>query len=256
MNKISVCIATYNGEKYIKEQLDSILSQLSRDDEVIIVDDCSKDNTVDIIKTFNDERIKLYFNKSNLRHVKTFENAISSSSGDIIFLSDQDDIWCKGRVHLMVDKIKNSDALLLISSFDEIDKKGEILQNNEHLLFEKDSRKSIKNMINIFLGRADYWGCSMCFKKDLKKYILPIPINVVSHDIWFAIVGIYLNKIIHLESKTLLHRIHESNVTPKKKRSIMMKLLARWNFFKQFYIIFKRKLGIKINYNNKEEKNV
>ena len=94
---ISVCIATYNGEKYIKEQLDSILPQLKKLDEIIISDDKSKDKTLKIIKTLNDSRIKIFTNpKKGL--ISNFENAITKSSGDYIFLSDQDDIWHENKI--------------------------------------------------------------------------------------------------------------------------------------------------------------
>ena len=96
MVKISVCIATYNGEKYIDEQLLSILKQLGPDDEVIIVDDYSKDNTVDKIRKFNDPRVNIYENEVNRSHVYSFGRAISLATSDIIFMSDQDDLWIDG----------------------------------------------------------------------------------------------------------------------------------------------------------------
>ena len=90
---ISVCIATYNGEKYIKEQLLSILPQLGKKDEVIISDDHSTDNTLDIVKGLNDNRIKIVMNNREKGYTSNFENALSYAIGDYIFLSDQDDIW-------------------------------------------------------------------------------------------------------------------------------------------------------------------
>ena len=97
--KISVCIASYNGEKYIKEQLNSILCQLEERDEVIISDDSSTDNTVQIIESFKDKRIKIFREQKFKSPIYNFENAISKATGDIIFLSDQDDIWHKAKVH-------------------------------------------------------------------------------------------------------------------------------------------------------------
>ena len=91
--KISVCIATYNGAKYIEEQVQSILYQLSEKDEIINSDDGSKDNTLAIIKSLNDARIKVIHNTLKHGLVSNFENAIKHADGDYIFLSDQDDIW-------------------------------------------------------------------------------------------------------------------------------------------------------------------
>ncbi|MEK5777350.1 glycosyltransferase, partial [Acinetobacter nosocomialis] len=101
-NMISVCLATYNGEKYIVEQLTSILSQLSPTDEVIISDDHSTDETLLLIKSLNDPRIKIITNELGKGYTKNFENAINHSSGDYIFLSDQDDVWVENKVELMM----------------------------------------------------------------------------------------------------------------------------------------------------------
>ena len=116
---VSVCMATYNGEKFIKKQLVSILDELDQHDELVIVDDCSKDQTVQIIKSFNDNRIKLYINNINHREVFSFNKAISFSKNRYIFLSDQDDIWIKGRVLKMKKKLKN--CHLVSSNFTWID---------------------------------------------------------------------------------------------------------------------------------------
>ncbi|MFD2145292.1 glycosyltransferase [Mucilaginibacter antarcticus] len=101
MTKVSVCLASYNGEKYIVEQLKSILSQLNSNAELIISDDGSSDETLNLVNSFQDDRIKVYQNVSkNL--IKNFENAIRKATGDVIFLSDQDDIWVADKVVKMM----------------------------------------------------------------------------------------------------------------------------------------------------------
>lgn len=117
---ISVCIATYNGEKYIKEQLLSILPQLGKKDEVIISDDHSTDNTLDIVKGLNDNRIKIVMNNREKGYTSNFENALSYAIGDYIFLSDQDDIWMSNKVDYCIAELKEydlvvSDAILINS---------------------------------------------------------------------------------------------------------------------------------------------
>lgn len=112
---ISVCIATHNGAKYIKEQIDSILSQIGPDDEIIVSDDGSTDATIDIIRSYDDARINVYYYDSSMmatafpldKPTHNFENALSKAKGDIIFLSDQDDIWMEGKVKTMVDALKD-----------------------------------------------------------------------------------------------------------------------------------------------------
>ena len=118
---VSVCIATYNGEKYLRQQIESILPQLSKEDEIVISDDCSTDRTVEILKVFNDERIKIFVNESNLGVVENFENAIKQSIGEYVFLSDQDDVWEPYKVESIISyfnvnksiQVVFTDALLI-----------------------------------------------------------------------------------------------------------------------------------------------
>ena len=98
--RVSVCIPTYNGAKYIKEQLDSILSQLGESDEVIISDDSSSDATLDIIKALNDSRIVILEGGKFRSPIFNVENAMKHSSGSFIFLSDQDDVWLPNKIDL------------------------------------------------------------------------------------------------------------------------------------------------------------
>src|SRR5690606_17055698 len=105
--KISVCIPTYNGEKYIKAQLESILVQLKPEDEVIISDDSSTDNTIEVIKLFADQRIKLFTNNKFKSPKFNLENALSKATGDIFFLADQDDIWEKDKIFTLKEHLKS-----------------------------------------------------------------------------------------------------------------------------------------------------
>lgn len=113
MSKLSVCIAAYNGEKYIEEQLVSILGQLTSTDEVIISDDGSSDGTIAILDKIDDPRVKIFSNNSG-KHgvVPNFENAIKHTSGDIIFLSDQDDIWLPNKVSMVLKRLQNCDFVI------------------------------------------------------------------------------------------------------------------------------------------------
>ena len=110
---ISVCMATYNGEKYVLPQIRSILEQLDKHSELIIVDDFSKDKTIELIESIEDKRIKIYKNNSNQGHVKTFEIALNKAKGETIFLSDQDDIWPKNRVKDMLCECKEKKSLVI-----------------------------------------------------------------------------------------------------------------------------------------------
>lgn len=221
---ISVCMATYNGEKYIDEQLKSILSQIDRDDEVIIVDDCSTDNTVNIILGFKDERIQLYKNGKNKKHVYTFSKAIEKAKNDLIFLSDQDDIWEPGRVDKFKSYFMISDVLLISSNFSLFNQYT--YKNMDHPLKKNGSTKYLKNIIGILMGKRAYYGCAMAFRKELREFILPIPQYVESHDIWIALTANLLKSNMHIEEITLSRRIHDNNVS-NPHRSFLRKIKTR-----------------------------
>ena len=116
---ISVCIATRNGSRYVGEQLHSILSQLSADDEVIISDDASSDNTLEIVRSFRDPRIKILERKHSIGIVANFEQSLKQSKGDILFLADQDDVWSPEKVSVLSRELFNHD--LTISDCELVD---------------------------------------------------------------------------------------------------------------------------------------
>ena len=166
--KISVCLATYNGEKYIKEQLDSILPQLSANDEIIISDDNSTDDTINIIRSLNDERIKIYVNKTK-GIVKNFENALNNASGDIIFLSDQDDVWKNDKVKKILSAFSSDNSLTLVFSNAEIIDENGVSKNYR---FFKDNKANDTSLLKTFF-KNQFLGCTIAFKSELKLKILP-----------------------------------------------------------------------------------
>src|SRR3954468_282352 len=135
----SVCMATFNGETYVGRQLQSILDQLSADDEVIVVDDCSTDGTIEAIRRLNDPRIAVYVNDRNRREVYSFSRAISLAQHQDIFLSDQDDIWLPGRVALMTEALHG--ALLVTTNFDWMDQDERWLQVSYDGVLPADSSR-------------------------------------------------------------------------------------------------------------------
>lgn len=246
---ISVCIASYNGERFIKQQLESILLQLSNDDEIIIVDDCSKDSTITIINSFNDKRIKLYRNKENKKHVYTFGKAIEFAKNDFIFLSDQDDIWVDNRVSLFRSNFTRSNCLLISSNFTLFNEKKEKFFSGNPLI-NKDSKRYFRNIAGIILGKRDYYGCAMAFRKELKEIILPIPSYVKSHDLWIAMAANLLKSNLHIEEFTVKRRIHNNNVT-NTNRTLKEKIDTRVFFlFRALLELWKRVKLLK-KYSNK-----
>jgi glycosyltransferase involved in cell wall biosynthesis len=241
---ISVCLASYNGEKFIELQLDSIIKQLGKEDEVIIVDDCSSDNTLSIIKSINDKRIKIFLNKKNKGHVFSFGRALGLATKDIIFMSDQDDVWIDNRVVLMRNKLQNSSAMLVSSNSNFVDSKGGEIDFNIDGVDSKFSDKNLSNIIDIFKGKENYYGCAMALKKELKELILPIPDYVESHDLWIAMGANIIKSNLHCDEVTLNRRIHGANASIVK-RKLYLKLWSRIIFMRSMLQLFFRKLLLK-----------
>ncbi|WGS50619.1 glycosyltransferase family 2 protein [Paraburkholderia sp. D15] len=226
---ISVCIATYNGAKYIREQLDSIVSQIGAADEIVICDDQSADDTLAIVAAYDDPRIRAYRNESNLGHVRNFEKAMSLSKGDYIFLSDQDDIWIPGRVQTMMSRLNENPSINLVASnFDLINAQGQAIGEFRQLGVAKTAR--LAQIGSIFLGKAPYFGCTFLMRRNLLRSCLPIPKGIESHDIWFALVASSIGTVLNLQEPTLLHRIHGSNVSVAKRRALLVVLRSRARF--------------------------
>ena len=204
---ISVCIATYNGEKYIKEQLLSILPQLGKKDEVIISDDHSTDNTLDIVKGLNDNRIKIVMNNREKGYTSNFENALSYAIGDYIFLSDQDDIWMSNKVDYCIAELKEYD--LVVSDAILINSKGEKIDDS---FFYK------RNVYYTWLGnifKFGFLGCCMAFKMNVLKKALPFPKKHLycTHDNWIFLVAQSFYKVKISHEKLIRYRRHTDNLS-------------------------------------------
>ena len=216
---ISVCMPTYNGEKFIRIQLESILSQLGNDDEVVISDDSSTDKTVEIIKSFSDSRIHLLENNAFHSPIYNLENALKNAKGDFIFLSDQDDEWTEDKVSVCMEKVK--DCELVIHDADIVDGNGN--QTSESF-FKLNHTKSGK-FYNLL--KNGYLGCCMCFSKNLLSQFLPFPKKLPMHDIYignFAAFNGYRIKFI--EDKLIHYRRHGNNASITSEHS-HRKLLSR-----------------------------
>lgn len=227
---ISVCIPTYNGEKYLRKQLDSILEQLGPKDEVIISDDSSTDNTIDIIESYGDERIKLLKNNTFNSPVFNLENALRYAKGEYIFLSDQDDIWSANKVEICLKKIKGYD--LLVSDCSLIDEDDRQIADS-FFDINNSNKGFIKNLI-----KNSYLGCCMAFNRRILAYVLPFPKGIAMHDIWIGLNTEIIGKPRFISEKLIMYRRHGENLSPtsgKSKFSIYFKILYRIKFL--YYIM-------------------
>lgn len=236
----SICIATYNGERYIKQQLESILDQINDIDEIVVIDDCSTDNTVAIIQNFNSARIKLVINEYNVGHVQSFAKAIQYSCKNIIFLSDQDDVWCDGRLELMKTAFALHKPYVIASNFSEFFDSDLYLSMPDSILYSSDSIRNFSNIVGIFLGRRPYFGCCMAFSRDIIDIIMPIPKIIEAHDIWIAMAGNFMCRVLHLDGVTIMRRIHQSNLTSRTRRGMWSIVVTRLIFVASLIILSKR----------------
>ncbi|MDJ0456352.1 glycosyltransferase [Arthrobacter sp. NQ7] len=238
--RVSVCMATYNGQEYVEEQIQSILAQLSPDDELIIVDDASKDSTTDVVRRLQDPRIVLLPNAENMGYVASFERAIAASRGEYIMLSDQDDVWLAGRVDTLIAALQTKD--FAASNFTVFG--GPANRYHKVQLRESDSGRWAANLVTTWIGIRPYYGCTMAFKAAAKKLILPFPEFLTeTHDQWIAIVANLNREMIHVAAPTVSRRLHDDNTTPKSRRPVGVILRARVMLLRAFFIALGRRLA-------------
>lgn len=225
---ISVCIPTYNGEKYISEQLASILSQIGAQDEIIVSDDGSVDHTLSIIKSMADSRIKLINGAGKHSVTKNVEVALSQAQGDYIFLADQDDVWFPNKVEIFMQWLQKYDCV--VSDAVVVDEKRRL------------KSPSLYRVMNVRKGRLyntfwknGYTGCCMAFTKRVKDYALPFPEQIPMHDIWIGNVAAYHFKVVFIPKPLIYFRRHGATIscnTYGSKFSWRDKIRFRWNIVK------------------------
>lgn len=235
--RISVAIATYNGGKYIKEQIDSIIENLEENDEIVISDDGSTDNTIEIINLYEDERIKIIQGpRDGVK--KNFDNAIKACSGKYIFLSDQDDIWEKGKVEKVLKIFKSNEKCLCVVHdscvFDTVT--NEIIIESFYN-YRKSGAGVIKNII-----KNSYIGCCMAFDSSMKKYILPIPNDIDMHDQWIGILCETKGKSIFIKDKLIKYRRHSDNVSKMEHYPLKKMIINRINILVNLIKFLKRRI--------------
>lgn len=225
---ISVCMASYNGELWIREQIESILIQLDQSDELIISDDGSTDSTINIIRAFNDPRIHLLTFDKKVGPSGNFERALNSSTGDLIFLADQDDIWLDGKVETLVKALETT--FLVMHDAKLIDETGKIISES-YFKTRKVVHGVIKNML-----KNSYTGAFMAFRRELLEIALPIP-SRIHHDQWIALMAEFLGKPQFAHESFALWRRHSDTVTSlstKKWQTFLNIIPSRIKIIREF----------------------
>lgn len=220
--RISVVIATYNGTKFLREQLDSILEQILKPDEVIIADDCSNDGTYDFCRNYIDSNNlhgwKVYRNAKNLGVSKNFREALKKATGDYIFTCDQDDIWLPDKISAMATAMNDNPEILLLASNYIPFRDGENIAHSYVKYLARDDGK----IIPLRLKKCWLWnlrpGCTFCFRRKIIDRFSVMDIDTRLHDsmLWkYAVTadGLYL-----LCRQLVLYRRHNENATNQFSR--------------------------------------
>lgn len=231
---VSIAMATYNGEKYLRQQLDSIYNQTYKNIEVIVTDDCSSDKTTEILEEYHQlYGLTYYVNDITLGYAKNFERAASLCSGDLIAFSDQDDIFLPDKIEVIVREI--GDYSLLYSDSTLIDEKGEEYASSymRYVDYPMLTGKPFKEIVFSCFIR----GFQMVFTCDLLRAALPMP-DHVTHDDWFSILAAKRGGIKYLDLPLVQYRQHGRNVTGT---------LSRHSALREY-------LGIFRNFNNQQAK--
>ncbi len=190
-------MAAHNGARYITQQINSILDQLSPSDELIVVDDASDDNTHEIIYGLNDNRIVLLRNEENQGVLRAFERVLMEASNDIVFISDQDDLWLPDKVKRYLQEFeKYPNTTLLVSDAYVINEHGEVLLDS---FFSWRGQFHAGIVANIIKNK--YLGCTMAFRKEMRRYYLPFLKDIPMHDIWIGLVNQICGKVGFIERK-------------------------------------------------------
>ena len=232
---ISVVMTSYNGEKYIEEQIRSILGQTRLPDELIIIDDCSKDSTFDIAlracsKAPDTVKTTVLQNEHNLGYIRNFYKAISLASGDFIFLSDQDDIWEENKIETMIKGMEKHQCDVLCSNYDLIDGNGVALPDrssyNIPLFIEKFDGDFREIRFQRLIFGNILQGCTYCFTKRVQEKYVLLNCDYIIHDKQIMFIGTLLGKVGYLNKKLIRYRIHGNNsvgISKKQKTDIKMK---------------------------------
>ena len=205
---VSIALCTYNGEKFLNKQLTSILSQTYRNIELIIVDDCSTDDTVKMIRDFqeNDQRIKLIINEQNLGFNRNFQKAIGLCTGDFIAVCDQDDIWLSHKIETLLQAIGQQDMVYCNSAFvdtnDQPTGKYIIDPNRNSAAYQHYKNILMENFIT---------GHNLLFRRKAIQQMFPFPKNSF-YDWWMGFVMLYEGKLAYCNQVLTHYRTHESSV--------------------------------------------
>lgn len=234
---VSVCMITYNGEKFVEDQIRSILNQLSEEDELIISDDSSWDKTIEIIENIQDNRIKLLKNNTFKNPTFNMENALKNANGNIIIMSDQDDVWLDNKV---------ATIKMYMDKFDYVVSDCYVTDGDLNIMYDTRYIPEAGIAVNKFSALfkpTPYQGSCAAFNRKVLLKALPFPSYIQSHDRWLGYIASFLFEYKLIPEKLIYYRRHENNVstssTGKSKNSFAQKIIYRFGYI---FALLKRTL--------------
>lgn len=252
--QIDILLATYNGEKYLREQIDSILNQTYKNIRLIVSDDCSKDGTRKILEEYKnkDERIKVYYQEKNLGVVKNIEFLLGKVESPYYMLADQDDYWLPEKAEKSLETLKNNNADLVFGDLEVVDENLNTMYEsfNDYMLLSRKINKYIDSYKVNYLYNC-VTGCTVLSKKETIEKILPLPTNskYLIHDHWIGLMASLNGKLAYMPEKYIKYRQHGNNQVGTEKVSHGFKKLEQ---VREHFINVK--LGVFETYVNNIEK--
>lgn len=230
MEKVDILLATYNGEKYLEDQLNSILSQTHSDFRLLISDDASKDSTKEILEKYKekDERIDVFYQKENLGVIKNFEFLLGKVENKYYMFSDQDDIWKENKIEKSIKKMEETGSDLVYTDLEVVDENMNVTYESYWKLKGFYNKiKKYNNFDSLYLNNF-ITGCTIISKKELISKVLPLPntSKFVLHDYWIALIISQNGRISYIEEPLIKYRQHKNNKVGSKKKSDEMKSLS------------------------------
>ena len=225
---VAILMSTYNGARFLKEQINSILDQTYSDFTLLIRDDGSSDDTCDVIRSYTDRRIQL-FQEKNLGPCESFFSLIRKApDADYLFFSDQDDVWYPEKLEVMLEEIRKYDACptMVFSDFSMIDETG--TQTNASYSEYASLRVCAGNVgVEQLIAQPYVFGCAAVINRKLAEFVQTPPSGVEMHDCWISLTAAAVGKLVYLPQKTIAHRFHSSNVTGKKDQTHPLERMKR-----------------------------
>lgn len=228
--RISVAVVSYNGEKYIREQLDSILANLGDEDELVVSDDGSEDGTWTILKEYagRDDRIRLLHGPGK-GVIANVEYALRHCRGSYIYLADQDDIWMENKVETVQQVFERTGAHLVVHDCEVRDGTCDKVLMESFAAYRGAGAGFWRNLI-----KNTYIGCCMAFRASLLEYLFPIPKDIQMHDQWIGIINdLQYKDTVFIRDKLLWYRRHENNTSDFSRNTLPVMVKNRFLFLKR-----------------------